>query len=229
MMFIIMALYMGIPLLIFIGIIALIKSLIKKANQSYFKSNIIDNNTYKSNVKKNIYKDITKDKLAIFNTDDISSLKDYFYDIFLKFENAYNDLDYNTMKIISTSQLYENYYTGMSLDAKENKKRIIKDIKRKNVILYEVDSTTIKQTAGLLIEISDIDYKIDKNGYIIKGNKDTPLTEKFEVQFRKDFDKEDIKKCHNCGAQIEGKRCSYCRTLLKNNEFRISSIKKIIE
>ena len=32
----------------------------------------------------------------------------------------------------------------------------------------------------------------------------------------------------NCGAQIVGNKCEYCRTTLKDVEFKISNLKKII-
>ena len=47
--------------------------------------------------------------------------------------------------------------------------------------------------------------------------------------FRKDFEREDIIKCPNCGAEIIGNKCNFCRSVVKNIEFKISSIRKIIE
>ena len=36
-------------------------------------------------------------------------------------------------------------------------------------------------------------------------------------------------KCSNCGAAITGNKCDYCRTTIKTVDFKISSIKKIID
>lgn len=109
----------------------------RKSNHKYFKNNVVINKGYdlylnsKSKEKNNIYFDVSKEKLKMFNTDDIDSLKNYFYDIFLKFETAYNNLDYNTIKIVSTKQLFQNYYTGITLDLKVGRKRIIENIKKR--------------------------------------------------------------------------------------------------
>ena len=175
------------------------------------------------------YNDVSKEALQKFNTDDINSLKDYFYGMFLEFENAYNNLDYNMMKILSTKQLFQNYYTGMSLDLKIGKKKIISDIEKKKVIIFELDSTIAKQIASVMIEISYFNYTIDKNGYVISGSRNQKITEKFEVMFRKDFERKDITECPNCGAEIIGNKCNFCRSTVKNVEFKISSIKKIVD
>jgi len=188
-----------------------------------FKNNVVLNKEYKKE-----YKDINKSKLSMFNTDDLQGLKDSFYDRFIQFELAYNNLDYNSMKKLTTSQLYHNYYTGISLDLKSGKKRIIKDIERKNVILYEIDSTIAKQIATLMIEINYVNYTLDKKGNIVSG-KDEKVTEKFEVTFRKDFDQNDVIICKNCGVETVGNICEYCRTPVRDEEFKISSIKKIID
>ncbi|MBE6150634.1 MAG: hypothetical protein E7162_02305 [Firmicutes bacterium] len=216
-----------IPFLFFKLIFQAIK---RSKNRNYFKSNVvykeyIDGNSSKY---KNDYIDVSSSKLAKFNTDDINLLKDYFYDIFYKFETAYNNLDYNTMKMISTSQLYQNYYTGISLNLKIGQKKVINNIRRKNVIIYELDSTSMKQIASLMIEVSYHKYTLDKHGFVISGKKDVPITEKFEVEFRKDFERKPITNCPNCGAALKGNTCDYCKSKVKDVEFKISSIKKII-
>ena len=197
--------------------------------KNYFKNNVIKSSSDTIDGKKNIYVDVTKGELKDFNTDDINALKDYFYDIFYKFENAYNNLDYNTMKMLSTSQIYNNYHTGISLDLKVGKKRVINNIQRVNVVLYEIDSTVAKQVASVMIEVSYINYTLDKNGYVISGNKEIQVNEKFDITFRKDFERKPITKCPNCGANLEGSKCSYCDSVIKDVEFKISSIKRIID
>lgn len=217
-------------IIIFIIVIYIIKkvfqTIARQLNRKFFKNNVVYN--YDVNSKKKLYTDVSKENLEMFKVDDINTLKDFFYNIFLEFENAYNNLDYNMMKILSTKQLFNNYYTGISLDLKTGKKRIITDIERKKVTIFGLDSTIARQTAEVMIEISYINYTIDKNGYVVSGSRDKKITEKFEVTFRKMFEKEEVIKCPNCGAEILGNKCEYCRSTLKNVEFKISNIKKII-
>lgn len=222
--------------IVWISIFKTIINAIKRSNtRSYFRSNIIYNVTEEMNDAissmkyRRDYKDVKKSELVKFNVDNINDLKDYFYNIFLDFEKAYNNLDYNTMKRLSTKQLYHNYHTGISLNLKAGRKRIIDNIERKKVIIYELDSTTLKQTAGVMIEVNYINYMVDKKGNVISGSRRDIVTEKFDITFRKDYEKEDVTKCVNCGASIVGNKCEYCRTVISDVEFKISTIKKIIE
>lgn len=208
---------------IFIIVLKTIIQSIKRANNMhYFAQNIINN------VQDTKYKDVSKAKLDEFHIEDIGSFKNSLYEIFESFEKAYNSLDYNTMKQISTAQLYENYYTGISLNIKDGKKKVIDDIVRKKVTVFAIDSTSVKQIVQTLITISYISYTIDKNGYIVSGSKENKLTETFEVTFKKEYNKDNFQTCPNCGATVSGKKCDYCRTTIKDNTFKISSIKKVL-
>lgn len=219
---------------VWITIIRIVFRIIKQTiNIAFFKKSVIKNTDdfFKPNKEVTFkdFKDVDKDKLAIFDTDDINKLKDYFYEMFLNFENAYNTLDFNKMHDLLTNQLYQNYYTGLSLNMKYGEKKIVENFKKKNMLIYDIDSTSYKQVVCTIIEISYISYTTNKNGQIIKGSKEHPITEKFEVIFRKDFQKNPITKCPNCGATVINNICEYCRTTLKNEKFKIHSIRKIID
>lgn len=155
-------------------------------------------------------------------------LKDYLYDIFYKFETAYNNLDYGNMRSLSTKQLFQKYYTGITLNLKVGRKKVINNINRENIIIYEVDSTSSKQVASAMISISYISYVTNKDGTLYSGSRDKPITEKFEVEFRKDFGKE-ITNCPNCGAKINGNKCDYCETIIGSSDFKIGAIRRIEE
>ena len=47
--------------------------------------------------------------------------------------------------------------------------------------------------------------------------------------FRKEFGYKPITHCPNCGASLHSNKCDYCRSKIKDVEFKIGSIKKIIE
>lgn len=229
--FFIIILYVFIQVSIFFTvfkvIISVIKGIRKTVTNNFFKNNVIVNDNI--NVFKEKYTDISKKELATFNTDDLDAFKNYFYKIFLQFENAYNNLDYATMRSLSTKQLYNNYHTGISLDLESGKKRIITNIQKKNVIIYEVFSSTAKQVVSALIEVSYINYTTDKQGRVISGDKDKKVIEKFDITFRKDFETKELTNCPNCGAKLNSHKCEFCRSTFENATFKISSIKKIVD
>lgn len=195
----------------------------------YFKNTIVSKIDSNDTRKANVYNDVAKYKLDRLNIDDINLLKDYLYDIFYRFEMAYNNLDYAEMRLLSTKQLFEKYHTGITLNLKVGKKKVINDIKREKVVVYEVDSTTAKQIASAMICVSYITYTTNKEGNVISGNKIIPLTEKFEVEFRKEYVDEELTHCPNCGAKMDGNRCEYCETTVNNSDFKISAIRRIVE
>ena len=210
---------------IFYFIVKVIRhTFLRNNTHDYFKNNVVFNKK-----EKHEYVDISKEQLEKFNTTDLNGLKDMFYKMFEEFEIAYNNLDYDQMKRLTTSQMYNNYYTGIKLDLEVGKKRIINNLKRKKVIIYELDSTIAKQAASVLIEISYINYTIDKNGLIVSGKRYQEITEKFEVTYRKDFIKEDVIKCPNCGATVTGSKCEYCRTDMPTEEWKIHNIKRVLD
>lgn len=245
----------GMIILITLGVfIMLIRKVINAFKRSsinkFFKNNVVETffeqnkqyvktiNAYSSNKQnhkndiqlfQDKYVDVNAKVLEEFKINDIKSLKKYLFEIFTKFEKAYNELDFNTMKSLSTSQLYQNYYTGIKLDMQDGNKKMIDEIKLKDIIVFEALSSSIKQIISCKIDINYKNYTLNSIGQVIRGSQMHSVDESFEVTFRKDFDKNDVIKCPNCGASINGSKCDYCRTLIRNEEFKISSIKKIVE
>jgi len=211
------------PILIPLLIISIIRK--NKSNKA-FKVNVVNN---KAPVKET-YHDISNSKLEEFDIHDINQLKDYIYEIFYNFEKAYNNLDYNAMYNNSTDKLYHNYHTNIMLNLKFAQKKIIDDIERKKVIIYDVLSTTRKQVISSVIQIKYVCYMQNHNGEIISGSIN-PTTESFEVTFVKDYGSNKNTKCPNCGATVElnNSICEYCGTNVRSTDFKIDSIKKIID
>lgn len=211
------------PILIPVLIISQIRK--NKSNKA-MKNNVINASNNKEDFKKK-YKDIDQEKLRELDIDDLNKLKAYLYEIFYKFEKAYNDLDYNTMINTSTAKLYNNYHTNIVLNLRCAQKKIIENIELKKVTVYDIFCTTRKQVISTIIEIENISYMMDHQGKIISG-KTSHVQERFEVLFVKNYDNNASIKCPNCGASVSGSECEYCGTKVRNNEFRIDSIKKII-
>jgi len=228
------AIFFVIFIIAFISIwIFVIKNIVgvirRQKNMMYFTNSVINNvQNAMNNINVIKYKDISKAKLEEFHIDDLGQFKNTLYSQFESFEKAYNSLDYNTMKQISTSQVYENYYTGIKLNIEDGKKKVIDNIKREKVYVFDIYSNPTSQTVKTLMTITYISYTIGKNGYIISGSKDRAITENFEVTFQKQYSKENFSKCPNCGATISGNKCDYCRVKIQDREFKISSIKKVI-
>lgn len=198
---------------------------------SYFRKNISNRSFKNNNIyldKKRKYEDVSIEKLSELDISDINKLKDYLYSMFYDFEVAYNNLDYNKMKKLCSSKIYNNYHTNICLNLKFGHKRIMEDIEKKKVIIYDIYSSNYKQVISTTMEISYLNYMVDGNGNIITGSNVNKFTETFEVIFVKRANAKDVIKCPNCGASVSGNTCSYCGMDLRNTDFVIDSIKRIV-
>ena len=192
------------------------------------------------NARRNMKRNVTLDsnvigtnpipisRLSSLNIDDLSILEDYLYSIFLEFENALNSLDYNTMSRLTTPKLYNLYHTDISLNTRYGRKKIIKDIELKRILVYDVYSSDERQMIYAVIDVEYVSYTISKEGKIISGTT-LPVKESFDITFTKKYSSEDIIKCPNCGNTVLGNTCNYCRTELRNQNFRMESIKRIVK
>lgn len=228
--FIVQAFISFIPIIM---IVLVITTIAKRTNNAkFFKQNVIVSNAaVGSKAFENNYKEVSKAQLSKFGIDDINDIKNYLYEIFYNFENAYNNLDLQEMKRYSYEQLCENYITGIKLDKKLGKKKVISDITKIETLLTQLDSTKHKQMATMIITINYLNYIVDKKGDLISGDRVSHITETFEVEFRKDRDENRPLNCPNCGGKIDSDDviCDYCSSPIgSSDEFRIYSIRKII-
>lgn len=216
--FILILLLLYWPVFLPILIIYLIK---RQKNRNLFKSMVVKT--------KRDYTDIDSSKLEGFDTNDIDKLKIYLFDIFYRFETAYNSIDYNTMYNLSTEYLYDMYHTSVTINQKFNEKKIIEQIELEKMIIYDAQTFQNQQIIYTLIEISYINYTQNSNGKIISGNPTKKIKESFEVSFVKQIKNNNKYKCPNCGASVNGLICDYCKSKLDNTgDYRIDSIKKIV-
>lgn len=205
------------PILIPVSIVTIVAKAIY--NNKFKKNNINYENL--GNVNEDAIKNTG------LNKEDINKLKDNLFLIFYKFENAYNNLDYNTMYNLCTPKLYNMYYNDIAIKLQYENKRFISDIKLNDMKIYSIGEYKDEQTVRTLISISYKNYIQSLDGKIIGGN-DQIKKESFEVQFVKNLKKDNKYKCPNCGATVNGSSCDYCKTRVKYDEFKISTIRRII-
>ena len=207
--------------------ILIISQLRKNKSNQAFKNNVIKTSKDKEGLSK-ITQDVDKSKLEPLDIDDINKLKNYLYQIYFDFEKAYNDLDYNTMLNTSTPKLYNAYHTNIMLNLKCGQKKIIENTKLIKCIVYDILCTNRKQVISTIIEVENVSYMQDYNGKVVSGSVN-PIKEKFEVIFIKNYAADTSVTCPNCQASVSGNKCEYCGTEVRNSEFRIDSIKKIVD
>lgn len=192
----------------------------RKMLEESFKENVVS--------MKKKYDRVPGDKFILIDVEDIPSFRDMLFDKFILFENSYNSLDYEMMKACCSKELFDKYYTNIILNLNIGNKRILNNVEKERLLIYDLKSSKTEQVVSAVIEIRYTNYMVNKVGAVISGSR-VPKNERFEVVYKKDFNNVDIN-CPNCGAPIIDNRCDFCKTDFFNREsdFVIVSIKRII-
>lgn len=196
----------------------------KKQNKTALKKTIITRSpVYDSFV------DISSYKLEHFNTNDLPVLKAYFGDIFIQFEKAYNNVDYNALYNICVPSLYELYKSDISIKLKLGEKKIIDDPSIEKIAITNSIKNDDQHEVQVMIRLKSKSYSITDTGKVISGNAVKPVEEDFLITFVRTFNKDakETLRCPNCGATINSSKCEYCNTEFKQYDFKIYAINKL--
>ena len=203
----------------------------KRKNKQKFKESLINRNNggYYFNNIKDTYIDIDDYKLKHFDTNDLGALKNYFGNMFLEFEKAYNNVDYNTLYNICTRSLFNLYKSDLDVKTKLLQKKTIDDVNIDKIVIYNSTKNEDEHKVFIMIGIDSINYLQNSNGRVIAGNALNKIHEEFIVTFVKKLKKDEkSSRCPNCGAMINSTKCEYCKTEFKEYDFRICSINKLV-
>ncbi len=203
----------------------------KRKNKQQFKNSLIYKNNGRNyfNDIKDTYIDIDEYKLKHFDTNDLGALKNYFGNLFLEFEKAYNNVDYNTLYNICTRSLYNLYRSDLDVKTKLLQKKTIDNVVINKMVIYNSTKNEDEHKVYVMIAIDSINYLQNSNGKIIAGNAVNKIHEEFIITYVKQLKKDEkSSRCPNCGAMINSTKCDYCNTEFKEYDFRICSINKLV-
>lgn len=222
-------------IVVLIVVLIIIFVCIKNSNQpnSQTPNNIekpkIHNNNQKkkaTNIKEKNLGNISI-SLDSITPNDFINLEKEIYDLFLKYEDAYSNFDYDTLSLICTENHFKEIHKILEKMKSGNKKRSFENITLNNFKLMSITNTSNLQKLSVFLEVSLIDYTLDKEyNFLVKGNKNIKTTKNIKIEIVQNIDTSDIKKhCPKCGAPINliFPTCKYCSTAIyKNAEYKIN-------
>lgn len=171
------------------------------------------------------YKDVPKEQIKKYNIENLNDLKIEFYDTFLKFIEASNNLDLLKLKGLCSSHFFQNFQMGLNLENKKDKRRIIELINKKEIIIHKIRGNVGSEVYSVLINIDCLDYKIFNDGKILSGSKGNVIDKKYNIVFKKQSKVDTV--CLNCGAKLIKGKCPYCKTVFNDNKYKINSLKEV--
>lgn len=177
----------------------------------------------KHNYQKNQSKKFTS-AVRLSNENDIevikgeaaNQLKADVYTNFVEIQEAWMNFDYDKLRDLCSSELYESYKSDLQILKRKSQKNIMKEFHYKDCSIVEVNETKKQKTIKAILYVSFKDYIIDtKTNKCIQGSKNKTFYNVYQLEFTSN--KKVITKCPSCGSKIKGNECEYCHTVIDNN------------
>ena len=154
------------------------------------------------------------------------------YDMFLKIENAWMNLDMEDVHNLITDEMFNMYDSQLDMMKVKNEQDIMSDfvLKGSAITGFLEQNDTIEIKTQYIIEFYD--YIIDKDSKkVTSGNKSRKVRMHYEFTFIKNKDKNSkIDVCPCCGAKVDvnsAGTCEYCGSKIIGNNSNWVMAKKI--
>lgn len=188
--------------------------------------------TRANNLSYSEYKDVDDSVLSEIDIKNAKVLKKELYERFLKVLMAFGEADYKSIKKLCSTNLAKNYIDEAELLKKYNQKNVIKDIENVESKIVKAQRNSQRLTVTLVLKIKLYDYVVDSSNKVVSGLDKKKQTQAFKLIFVKDnINTNGIKKCPNCGANIEdltSTKCVYCGSILDDKNYDWHLVSKVV-
>lgn len=205
-----------IPLAFFMVMFMLILyfSVKKRSNFNFMPKTIVNNTNY-------VDMDIAKIK-EIDDKIEIEEFKKLAFDTYEKIQTAWMNFDTDTIRNLTTDELYNMYSSQLTTLKVKKQQNIMKNIEYMDAKIVNVSNENGIITVVVYLNVKCLDYVIDtKTNKTLRGSDSRRLNIEYLLTFVKasDDDKQ-IEKCPNCGAPVDivaSATCPYCDSVLVKN------------
>ncbi len=182
----------------------------------------IDINDFKQ-TQYNYYEDIDINKIKEIDPNlDITEFKQRAYNIYKDIQEAWMNFDTDTIRNLTTDELYNMYKSQLDTLKLKKQKNIMKNFELKDIKIFDIKKEGDVITLKVYLNVSCYDYVIkEATGEITRGTDKMKMNIKYELSFVKSStNNKKIEKCPNCGAPvniISSSTCPYCDSILVKN------------
>ena len=161
------------------------------------------------------YQEMSEEQIHAIDPDmNIEEFKNNVYETFIQIQNAWTNFDFDTLRKLLTDELYNMYNSQLQILKAKKQKNImdnfsLDDIKIINMVKKE-DTISVQ----VYLQVRFYDYVIEeKTKKVVRGDKSRRVIVSYVLTFVKAIE-DKVKKCPNCGAEIEENTntCPYCHT-----------------
>lgn len=140
------------------------------------------------------------------------------FEMYKNIQTAWMNFDTNTIKDLTTNELYSMYLTQLETLELKGQKNIINEIDLEESKIIGIKNEKKVYSIAVYLRVNCYDYLIDsKTKRILRGKKYKKMVCEYLITYVKNSNKE-IKNCPNCGTQIKADisshKCPYCDSLI---------------
>lgn len=185
--------------------------------------------------KSNNYQDMNIQKIASIDpTINIAEFKMKAFNIYRDIQTAWMDFDTDTIRKLTTDEIYNMYSSQLETLKLKNQKNIMSNITLEEAKIIDMKKVNDVITTNVYLRVKCYDYVIkEKTGETVRGKNKEKIIIEYILSFVKSgVNNKTEEKCPNCGAPVDinsSSTCPYCEsTLVKDSADYVMSKKTCI-
>lgn len=178
------------------------------------------------------YTDMDIEKIKEVDSEfNIEKFKTTAFNIYKDIQTAWMDFDTDTIRNLTTDELYNMYSAQLTTLKVKKQKNIMKNIEYIDSKIVNVKNNNDINTVVVYLNVKCLDYVVDeKTNNTLRGSDTNRLNIEYLLTFVKDSkNNKEIEKCPNCGAPVDiigSATCAYCNSVLVKNASKYVLSKK---
>lgn len=185
--------------------------------------------------KSSNYGDVSQSKIATVDPNlNSAEFKSQAFDIYKNIQTAWMDFDTDTIRKLTTDEIYNMYSSQLETLKLKKQKNIMKDITLDEAKIIDIYKTKNIITVAVYLRVKCYDYVIkEATGETVRGKDSDKIIIEYLLSFVKSaVNNNKEEKCPNCGAHVDinaSATCPYCdSTLVKDAADYVMSKKTCI-
>lgn len=143
------------------------------------------------------------------------------FEIYKGVQIAWSNFDYDTLRKLTTDEMYNMYKMQLDTLSIKNEKNIMKDFNKSFIGITDISEVNGVLTVKVRLNVSQKDYVVNSTtNQVTRGNANMSFNVAYDLTFVNNVNKEVLKNCPNCGAPISNigsQKCEYCNADLVGN------------
>lgn len=224
-----------IDLIVGIIIVVAVVRVILNTKKVKTSEDILKDVSNNSNKTTDDYQEVAIEKIKEIDSNlNIEEFKQKAFEIYRDIQIAWMNFDTDTIRTLTTDELYNMYSSQLETLKLKKQKNIMKDIELVDVKITNIvkENDVIKINTYLNVKCYDYVIKESTNE-VLRGKDDAKINIKYMLTFVKSAtNSQTVEKCPNCGAPVDinsSATCEYCdSTLVKISGEYVMSKKEFL-